>query len=420
MSVDIPGTLTEAEKNAVEKYRSDVKTAAASEVARKEAAAAAARQAEADAVAAAEAAKPRKAPGVPSRTGGYGKALVQALPPGGGYPGSATSDAVGPAADLPTGGGAAALAAPAAAPAAGDRVDPAGFDAYPPPADPPPHGVGGGTKRRSLDAMFASGVISGLEGGDDGVPVLPPRANRMSFSVPRDVYGDERAGKVAAPIVSEEMAGSNPNMKGLLVEVPYKRDVRTTSVNQRYLNTEQKFHAAFELMPHTAAFGKLKAGHVYRLPLKLINVSHLPQRFTLKEGASAALRAVYRPGMVAAGTSVPLELEVSSESAVEVRETLTILTEREEITLPVTASVLEPDAYAEYVAAYGRGERRPPGQAPPRLLATTARPADLEKVLAPRAGDNLGFTKGWAKPVKAPETRGEAPDFFGEPPSDED
>ena len=62
----------------------------------------------------------------------------------------------------------------------------------------------------------------------------------------------------------------------------------------------------------------------------------------------------------------------------------------------------------------------PPGQAPPRLLATTARPADLEKVLAPRAGDNLGFTKGWAKPVKAPETRGEAPDFFGEPPSDED
>ena len=220
--------------------------------------------------------------------------------------------------------------------------------------------------------------------------------------------------------VSEEMAGSNPNMKGLLVEVPYKRDVRTTSVNQRYLNTEQKFHAAFELMPHTAAFGKLKAGHVYRLPLKLINVSHLPQRFTLKEGASAALRAVYRPGMVAAGTSVPLELEVSSESAVEVRETLTILTEREEITLPVTASVLEPDAYAEYVAAYGRGERRPPGQAPPRLLATTARPADLEKVLAPRAGDNLGFTKGWAKPVKAPETRGEAPDFFGEPPSDED
>ena len=298
-------------------------------------------------------------------------------------------------------------------------MDPAGFDAYPPPADPP-HGVGGGTKRRSLDAMFASGVISGLEGGDDGVPVLPPRANRMSFSVPRDVYGDERAGKVAAPIVSEEMAGSNPNMKGLLVEVPYKRDVRTTSVNQRYLNTEQKFHAAFELMPHTAAFGKLKAGHVYRLPLKLINVSHLPQRFTLKEGASAALRAVYRPGMVAAGTSVPLELEVSSESAVEVRETLTILTEREEITLPVTASVLEPDAYAEYVAAYGRGERRPPGQAPPRLLATTARPADLEKVLAPRAGDNLGFTKGWAKPVKAPETRGEAPDFFGEPPSDED
>ena len=42
------------------------------------------------------------------------------------------------------------------------------------------------------------------------------------------------------------------------------------------------------------------------------------------------------------------------------------------------------------------------------------------EVLAPRAVDNLGFTKGWANHVKAPETRGEAPDFFGEPPSDED
>ena len=205
---------------------------------------------------------------------------------------------------------------------------------------------------------------------------------------------------MAAPIVSEEMAGSNPNMKGLLVEVPYKRDVRTTSVNQRYLNTEQKFHAAFELMPHTAAFGKLKAGHVYRLPLKLINVSHLPQRFTLKEGASAALRAVYRPGMVAAGTSVPLELEVSSESAVEVRETLTILTEREEITLPVTASVsrrrLRRIRRGPAGASGGRrGRRRPASSRRPRAPPTSRR-------CSRRADDGLGFTKGWAKPSRRP------------------
>ena len=394
MSVDIPGTLTEAEKNAVEKYRSDVKTAAASEVARKEAAAAAARQAEADAVAGRSG--EQEGAGVPSRTGGYGKALVQALPPGGGYPGSATSDAVGPAADLPT--AAARRRSPHPPPhRRGRPSDPAGFDAYLPPADPP-HGVGGGTKRRSLDAMFASGVISGLEGGGDGVPVLP-RANRMSFSVPRDVRR-RRAGKVAAPIVSEEMAGSNPNMKGLLVEVPYKRDVRTTSVNQRYLNTEQKFHAAFELMPHTAAFGKPRRP---RLPPPAQAHQRLPPAAALHaQGGATPSAPSTAPGWRrrggAAGRGV---VESRSRCA-----TLTILTEREEITLPVTASVRarrSPNTSRRTAgaAAAGAGAGLPPRD--------DRAPADLEKVCAARRRQPR-VHQGWAKPVKAPETRGEAPD----------
>ena len=60
-------------------------------------------------------------------------------------------------------------------------------------------------------------------------------------------------------------------------------------------------------------------------------------------------------------------------------------------------------------------ENCPPGPCATPRSAIVASAVDHCALL-----DNLGFTKGWAKPVKAPETRGEAPDFFGEPPSDED
>ena len=50
---------------------------------------------------------------------------------------------------------------------------------------------------------------------------IPPRAQRMSQSVPKDVYGNERASKVVAPEVSLTAATANPNMRNLLLEVPW-------------------------------------------------------------------------------------------------------------------------------------------------------------------------------------------------------
>jgi len=60
-------------------------------------------------------------------------------------------------------------------------------------------------------------------------------------------------------------------------------------------------------MPAAAAFGTLRAGCLYRLPFKLVNVSSIPQRFSLRGGA-AAVKIVYRPGVAAPGMSVPFEV----------------------------------------------------------------------------------------------------------------
>lgn len=195
-------------------------------------------------------------------------------------------------------------------------------------------------------------------------------------------------------------AGANPNMRNLLIEVPYKRGVRTASINQRLLNHEPSFEAAFELMPATAEFGVLRCGCLYRLPFKLINVSCLPQRFMFK-GGSHALRVIYTPTSAAPGTTTKIEIEVGAEAPIDLREVLTIVTEREAISLPVSATILSDSAYEEYLSTRRGAPPLPPGAAVPRLLATQMRPADLHKTVPALVGDG----DGGRKRVTAPATR---------------
>ena len=93
-------------------------------------------------------------------------------------------------------------------------------------------------------------------------------------------------------------------------------------------------------------------------------------------------------------------------------EVVTVLTEREEITLPVSAQILEADAYSEYLASSASGQRK--GPAAPRLVSTSLRPAGLHRTRPVAVGDQ---TAGAPRNL-APKTRGKRPDFFGEPRSD--
>jgi hypothetical protein len=188
-------------------------------------------------------------------------------------------------------------------------------------------------------------------------------------------------------------------MRNLLLEVPYKRSVRTLSINQRLLAQESNpaptFQPAFELMPAAAAFGTLRAGCIYRLGFKLINVSAIPQRFNGK-CHSPALRLVFRPGVAAPGMAVPIEVEVGCEAAAEIHEIVTVVTERESISLPVSASVLSDEAYEAYLGS-ARAKAVPAGAAVPRLLSTSMRDPAMLKSFALRPGDtDAGRLKGLA------------------------
>lgn len=223
---------------------------------------------------------------------------------------------------------------------------------------------------------------------------------------------------------------------------------------------------AFELLPSSANFGTLKAGSLYRLKLKLVNVSNLPQvpprpttpsplsrrlprharaasrlpaaaappvryapplryspvpcvsplpqRFRFEAHGSAAasghLKLVYTPGVAAPGVSVPVEVEVGGAEPLEIREVVTAMTEREEISLPISAKILDEEAYGEYIAS--SAPRR--GPLAPRLVSTSLRDPGLYKIQSSRVGDaSAGALMGLA-----PKTRGKQPDFFGEPLSD--
>lgn len=107
--------------------------------------------------------------------------------------------------------------------------------------------------------------------------------------------------------------------------------------------------------------------------------------------------------------SVLLEVEVCEALPSELHEVITIVTEREEISIPVSASILD-EAHPTL-----RGARPRAGV---RLLSSAARDPTLGKTVAPTVNDLGPGTKRFNAP---PRNLGYTkPDFFAEPPSDDD
>ena len=102
----------------------------------------------------------------------------------------------------------------------------------------------------------------------------------------------------------------------------------------------------------------------------------------------------------------------------EVHEVVTVVTEREEITLPVSASVVDDAEYDAFLRSSGPKLSARGGG--PVLLATSLRDPELGKTVAPTVFDVQAGVGAGTKRFTAPITRGSAPDFFGEPPSDDE
>ena len=104
--------------------------------------------------------------------------------------------------------------------------------------------------------------------------------------------------------------------------------------------------------------------------------------------------------------ALPLEVEICEMAPSELREVLTIVTEREEISLSVSATVVDVAGGVEPALKGGV-----------RMLAAAPRDPALLKTIAPTVNDIDGGTKRFAAPPRDPSYV--KPDFFGEPPDEE-
>lgn len=403
LAKDITQTLLDQQAYASKAFLTGDEARAMEAARRKEIARKAAEAKAAEEAAAIEAAKVRKDPNCPSFHGGFGGSKLPKVPVGGDlkfadswmsdflgeappYTPKAAPDVSEPSLPVATGaGGEGLLEGEGLAQDSSPSAEAAKLLASPFETQR----SGGMTSVPPLASKLAAPFMS-------EPPTLPPPAFRLNTNAPPlRVDGTERGAKVAAPIVSEQPAQANPNLLNLLLEVPYKRGVHTVSVNQRYLNHEPTFDAAFELLPNAAAFGTLRAGCIYRFRMILTNVSNLPQRFVVKHGQQAKI--VCAPGVVAAGLSRELEVEIHATDAQAgpLNETLTLVTEREEVLLPVSAHVLTAAEHDEH--------GRPPKAKGVRILASAPRDPRLGQTVPLTTRDVGAGTKRFSAPPRDPD-----------------
>ncbi|NWX86561.1 SPG17 protein, partial [Nothoprocta pentlandii] len=144
-----------------------------------------------------------------------------------------------------------------------------------------------------------------------------------------------------SPSLQGRMPDSIPNKQ---VDNPVGGHVKTCSLAR----TKQQL-SSFHLIPPNVTFGVLKEGCTYTATVILKNVGVNFSRFWVKPPPPhTGLRVIYKPGPVAAGLQVELEIEIfamangreDTDGLEEVSHHIEILTEAETLLLPVRANIL--------------------------------------------------------------------------------
>ncbi|XP_064412779.1 sperm-associated antigen 17 [Latimeria chalumnae] len=141
-----------------------------------------------------------------------------------------------------------------------------------------------------------------------------------------------------------------PNEKFIAVEEPVQRKINTVSIaGPRAAGLLMDPPQGFEVFPPEVDFGVLREGYTYSVLVKVKNVGVDLCRFRVKQPpACIGLRVLYRPGPVAAGMNVVLEIELyamaiglkGSEGAGHIAYDIEIQAETETLFLPVIANIL--------------------------------------------------------------------------------
>ncbi|XP_009705712.1 PREDICTED: sperm-associated antigen 17, partial [Cariama cristata] len=192
--------------------------------------------------------------------------------------------------------------------------------------------------------------------------------------------GQPRKEKVKLP---SSLQGKKPN------SIPNKKteDPVAGKVNTSSLATRRQHLSGFHLIPPRVMFGVLKEGCTYAVTVMLKNVGVNFSRFRVKQPPPhTGLSVMYRPGPVAAGLQVELEIEIfamviggeDTGGLGEVSHDIEILTETETLLLPVRATVLTNDIYECRPQGYPQGgmaatARAVPTSPKPRFRITLPR-----------------------------------------------
>ncbi|XP_061176448.1 sperm-associated antigen 17-like isoform X2 [Saccostrea echinata] len=224
------------------------------------------------------------------------------------------------------------------------------------PINPTPKHAGGGMDSPSdlpsqLDypAIIMEQPLEELEEGEDEVD---NEQLTLTRSLKVNVLGQPRKNRVPLPAgIKGGRPGAIPNIKYISVEEPVRRKVNTSLVAGASIKGQNQLShmSGLILFPEEVEFGVLKEGCTYCYTVYLKNTGVDSCRFRIKQPPPATgLRIVYKPGPIAAGMSVELNVElyaiavgVEGEMGVgSVRHDLEIVTQTDVLFLPISATVL--------------------------------------------------------------------------------
>ncbi|XP_033635929.1 sperm-associated antigen 17-like [Asterias rubens] len=245
---------------------------------------------------------------------------------------------------------------------------------------------------RSL-SQFNENRASGMDG--DGIPSAGSDLI-LTKSLLVDVNGEPRKETVRLPAaILGQRPGMVPNQHFQVLEDPVRRKVYTSSI----AGAEAKGIAplskmrGFELVPGEVHFGTLCEGCTYAFTVNLKNFGIDSCRYKVKQPPPATgLQAVYKPGPVSAGMKALLELQlyaiavgVQGESGQgSIGHHVEIITEMEQLFLPVTATILTAHEYDEQCRTLGTPK------VSPGVRMISARPPSREGIVRPRKTQQPG------------------------------
>ncbi|UJR27796.1 hypothetical protein I4U23_009067 [Adineta vaga] len=219
---------------------------------------------------------------------------------------------------------------------------------------------------RSLSTEVAeSKTMNGSdERNQDGTyrPVKPFQSPRNT--VQYDAYGNQRANPVRVP---NSLKGSRPNAQPhsrfLDMEEPVMVRPNNASIGAAVLNNRPlRARRGCELFPDKIDFGILKEGVTYGAEVEIKNVGIDSCRFRVRQPPlGTGLRVVFQPGVLAAGMSRPLMIELyaiikqnysqhqqqqqQSQGLYQLDQSIEIITETDIMHFPIRARIASEEQF---------------------------------------------------------------------------